>query len=1769
MKPHHIFKIGNLMAIGLVATLVCFIEASSANAQAIQFRAAVVRVTVPLGTTNSTTITNVVNLTGGAANANFDVSGLPAGAGYSLTDTNGNALLSTAMDTNLWLTVNTTNIAEGIYTFSLNAGGLDTNGVPVTNNIKFVLQAAHVWTGSFNVSNNFANASGWLGGVPSATSDVVFGDSGAQTNIVLVELGGSGIAFTNVGIDANTTISSLRFSQGTYVNTNELSPATNALYYSLRIAPAQTLSITGTNGFSLLRDYIGAFINPDRTMGVNIAGDAMVVSNASADISVLVGNQLFPELILSNLNNFVTYVSRVGIGDYQLYPNYRNYNDNNGFGRQPRVFTARVYMAKTNIITAIYKDPDNYTNEFTRGYAFSFLNNETAGNGSSVNNFLYFGRTNKFFMDSVCFIGANSASGNGGVVRFNPAFANAGAIFRSTNGGRMTLFAISDDGGTNQGNSNVKANIDFASGNGVLDLLADKLIIARDRTLLVSNQSVNVTGDLLVGKGIVDVNTAILGFQEHDGKTNWTAMGAEAYLGYCRGSLVLTNGGTFKVNGDLILGYTADTNPEGAAQQYNTWGRVTVHNTNSTLIANNIIVDGGLNWGGPDHPSGTPRQNTITVNGGTLIVSNSIGASPGLPLDSLSMNGATLTLFVDPSRTNVYVKSFNNPGTSPTLIRVVALTGVSNFPAQIPIISYQTATPFLVANATAVNPTYSAYILNNIPNNTIDLYITTNPPNSLIWRGDINNDWDSTTANWQTVGGLQTNFTLGDTVRFDDSSSVTNVNIVGSVVPGQTGAGVTVSNITRSYFFSGGTIAGTSLLLKQGTNTLTIDATKQGPVNLTAGTLNGSGTIGFTTMASNTILNYVGTVNGGLTSTGTVVIANSLVGPVSLQGGSLVNNGTIDTRPGSMTIASGAMITNNGTMTVAGGAAWTLSRGSTLANFGTINLGAGAAVGRLNSQGTIFGNGFFYDADGGLNGGPPFPTGVDNRLGSDANSVLSPGATLTGSIGVLTVGARVDINNTLGTGIAQLRIEVDFANPQTNDMIMADKWNNITGILLMTNINPGAGSFSAGQSFLVFSNNNGADFFNFQDVNGTYPIIQPTVPAPGLQWGIANFRGFGSITVTTTPLVWDGSGSATWDTNSSANNWKSGQVFTENLGAMFDDSAAGSTTINIATTVAPAGIGVIGPFTNIVVGVSTNIFSITNVATISPGIVVSNSSAKPYIFAGNGKITGLTSLYKTGPGILTILTTNDFNGSTIIAGGTLAISNTTSPGPLGLAGSGSWINEVFIDGATLKYMGLATVNLGRGLVINANGATIEVSSSTNELTVNTAAIGEGSLTKTGPGVLVLSQAGDAYTGGTIISEGRLRLSAAAAGFGDVTIGSGTTLQLTNSFTLTNQINSAGAGNLIHVLGNSIPVLTGALTGSGTLTVSNANRFSFGGDLNGFSGTISFGTSSGTFQFNFRTNNNPCTGSLAATFDLGTGTATLSNYNGANLTYNLGGLAGGSNTILGGQITNSGVWPAGTTYSIGANGSSTVFSGKIANGLDTVSVVKIGSGALLLNGNSTYTGSTIVSNGVLGGTGSIASPLTVVAGGTLSPGASIGTFTVSNNATLGGTTVMELNRANSPAINDLLVVTGTLTGGGTLVVTNIGPDIYNGSTFKLFNQAVSGWSSKTLPATDPTGVNTYNWTDNIGVDGSITLVSGGAVSVNTNSTNIVVSSVSGSTMTLTWPADHIGWTLQVQTNSLSVGIGTNWFAVAGSSTTNQVTIPLTKTNDTVFFRLVYP
>ena len=63
------------------------------------------------------------------------------------------------------------------------------------------------------------------------------------------------------------------------------------------------------------------------------------------------------------------------------------------------------------------------------------------------------------------------------------------------------------------------------------------------------------------------------------------------------------------------------------------------------------------------------------------------------------------------------------------------------------------------------------------------------------------------------------------------------------------------------------------------------------------------------------------------------------------------------------------------------------------------------------------------------------------------------------------------------------------------------------------------------------------------------------------------------------------------------------------------------------------------------------------------------------------------------------------------------------------------------------------------------------------------------------------------------------------------------------------------------------------------------------------------------------------------------------------------------------------------------------------------------------------------------------------------------------------------------------------------------------------------------------------------------------------------SAGGGQFQTTWPDDHIGWRLQVQTNSSGAGLGTNWFTVTNSSQTNQISLPMT--NGSAFFRLVYP
>jgi hypothetical protein len=91
-----------------------------------------------------------------------------------------------------------------------------------------------------------------------------------------------------------------------------------------------------------------------------------------------------------------------------------------------------------------------------------------------------------------------------------------------------------------------------------------------------------------------------------------------------------------------------------------------------------------------------------------------------------------------------------------------------------------------------------------------------------------------------------------------------------------------------------------------------------------------------------------------------------------------------------------------------------------------------------------------------------------------------------------------------------------------------------------------------------------------------------------------------------------------------------------------------------------------------------------------------------------------------------------------------------------------------------------------------------------------------------------------------------------------------------------------------------------------------------------------------------------------------------------------------------------------------------------------------------------------------------------------------------------------------------------------------------------------------------------WTNRLGIDGSLAVVN----AIPTTPPPLAFT-VTDSTLQLSWPAGHIGWRLEAQTNSLASGLGTNWTRVSGSSTTNFVAFPIVSTEVAVFYRLTYP
>jgi autotransporter-associated beta strand protein len=247
--------------------------------------------------------------------------------------------------------------------------------------------------------------------------------------------------------------------------------------------------------------------------------------------------------------------------------------------------------------------------------------------------------------------------------------------------------------------------------------------------------------------------------------------------------------------------------------------------------------------------------------------------------------------------------------------------------------------------------------------------------------------------------------------------------------------------------------------------------------------------------------------------------------------------------------------------------------------------------------------------------------------------------------------------------------------------------------------------------------------------------------------------------------------------------------------------------------------------------------------------------------------------------------------------------------------------------------------------------------------------------------------------------------------------------------------------------------------------------------------------------------------------------------------------------------------AGAVIDTGANTidiAQALLDGGMGGGL-----TKNGSGTLLLDGANTYSGATTVSAGTLGGSGTLAGPLVVQTGATLSPGA----LTVNNTVNLaaGSRTVMELSK--TAATNDQVLGVTSLTYGGTLVLKNLAGTLAVNDSFTLFTAGSYHGAFSSVSSETPGQTVTWD-VSQLAVNGTVKVAS--AAPASTTITPVM----SGGNLTLAWPAGQTGWTLQEQTNPLTVGISTNWVTVPGSTITHQMTFPIDPTKGTVFFRLVY-
>ena len=604
---------------------------------------------------------------------------------------------------------------------------------------------------------------------------------------------------------------------------------------------------------------------------------------------------------------------------------------------------------------------------------------------------------------------------------------------------------------------------------------------------------------------------------------------------------------------------------------------------------------------------------------------------------------------------------------------------------------------------------------------------------------------------------------------------------------------------------------------------------------------------------------------------------------------------------------------------------------------------------------------------------------------------------------------------------------------------------------------------------------------------------------------------------------------------------------------------------------------------------TTNVVSL--VGTITPASITLNNNAASYGFGGSGKLSGTASLTLAGSGSLIITNSgsNDFTGA-ITVGATGTILQVGNGGTAGSLGTGpitnlsaivfnksntNTVNNNFFDVGVVTNKGGGVLILGGDNSLAdmnldvATNTTLRAASATalgrnvgttliekgGTLDINGQNLGLKSVTVSGVGV---------GTNGAIINSGAAQISALQSiilqdnttfgGSARWDLRAGTTVASLDTGSQPFNITKVGTNQVSLVSITNVDAALGDIDiQQGTFSVQNNT-----GQLGDPAKTMTVRTNATLhlFSLNLFPLNKIIALQNLATVTNESGTSVISGPVSLNGKATFG-VAG--NSLI---ISNINAFTGTTVTNIVKQGTGTL--ALVGNSLPPATLLDLAAGMLDLS-QASVTSLTLGSGQTIKGNGVLLGPLTASAGSTVSPGASIGTLTVKGDIVLSGTNTMEVDRV--AGTTDLLRATNTtastITYGGTLRVVTLAGTIAAGNTFKMFSASnYVGTFASILPNPPLPGL---GWnTNTLATDGTLRVIS----TVNTNRTNITFT-INGNQLTLSWPADHIGWRLQAQTNPITVGLRSNWFDYPGSTTVNSVSTTVNPANGSVFYRMIYP